>query len=93
MNRTSLDRFADLIEEMGHAFYKAVRYGMRALATMSWPGLLVTCVALAMAITIIPLALFLFMVFLGLKLIIAAIILSGRRRRALPEGTFENKAD
>ena len=80
MRNANFDSFVALLEEMGRAFAKTVRYGIRAVATMSWPGLLVTCVALALAITIVPLAIFLFIIFMSIKLIVAAILLNGRRR-------------
>jgi hypothetical protein len=82
MQSASLESFLALLENMGHAIIKAARNLVRAMATMSWPVLLVTCVALAMAVSIIPLALLLFIVFLAVKLVLAAIILSARRGRA-----------
>ena len=90
MRNANLDSFVALLEEMGHAFVKAVRYGIRAVATMSWPGLLITCVALALAITIVPLAIFLFIIFMSIKLIVAAIILNGKRRNAQPHHSAEH---
>jgi hypothetical protein len=42
---------------------------------------------LALAISIIPLALFLFIVFMAVKIIVAALILS--RRRKLPNNTID----
>lgn len=91
MKNATFDTFTATLQEMGHAFAKAMRFGLRAVATMSWPMLLVTCVALALAITIVPLALFLFVMLMLVKLVIALIVT--KRRRALPHGTFENKAD
>jgi hypothetical protein len=89
MKHPALDAFATLLEDLGHAFYKAARYVARAMATMSWPAVLMSCIGLALAITIIPLALTLFIVFMAVKLVIAAIILSGRRRKALPNNTID----
>jgi hypothetical protein len=83
----NFNAFMNMIEELGHSFIRASRYVARAMATMSWPQLLVTCVALALAITIIPLALFLFIVFMAVKIIVAALILS--RRRKLPNNTID----
>jgi hypothetical protein len=91
MKNPSFASFVSLLEEIGHAFYRAARYTARAMATMSWPAMLVTCIGLALAITIIPLALFLFIAFMLVKLIIAAIILSSRRRRALPHNTIDQQ--
>jgi hypothetical protein len=84
MKTATFASFVSLIEEIGRAFVKTVRYGLRAVATMSWPALLVTAVALALAITIVPLALFLFIVFMVLKLLVAAVVLTARRRKPLP---------
>jgi hypothetical protein len=83
----NFNAFMNMIEELGHSFIRASRYVARSMATMSWPQLLVTCVALALAITIIPLALFLFIVFMAVKIIVAALILS--RRRKLPNNTID----
>ncbi len=87
MKNLNFNAFMRMIEELGHSFIRASRYIARAMATMSWPQLLVTCVALALAITIIPLALFLFIVFMAVKIIVAALILS--RRRRLPNNTID----
>ena len=80
MKNPSLQSFAQFLEEIAQAFIKAVRYGVRAIATMSWPALLMACVGLALAITIVPLAIFLFLVFMAIKLAVAAIVLNTRRR-------------
>jgi hypothetical protein len=84
MRNATFDSFTALLEEMGRAFFKAARYTVRAMATMSWPALMVSCVALALAITIAPLALFLFIVFMAVKLIVAATVLNKRRGPATP---------
>lgn len=84
MRNATFDSFTALLEEMGRAFFKAVRYTVRAMATMSWPALMVSCVALALAITVAPLALFLFIVFMAVKLIVAATVLNKRRGPATP---------
>ena len=73
MKNPSLQSFAQFLEEIAQAFAKAVRYGVRAIATMSWPALLMACVGLALAI-------FLFVVFMAIKLAVAAIVLHTRRR-------------
>ncbi|MES3025945.1 MAG: hypothetical protein V4857_30560 [Pseudomonadota bacterium] len=69
MKTTTLESFLALAEELGHAFADAVRYGLRAVAKMSWPMLVVTCILLAAFLTVAPLALFLFIIFMALKLI------------------------
>lgn len=80
MKNASLQSFANLLEDIARAFVKALRYGVRAVATMPWPALLMTCIGLALAITIVPLALFLFVVFMAFKLVVAAIVLNTGRR-------------
>ena len=80
MKNPSLQSFANFLEEIAQAFIKTLRYGVRAIATMSWPALLMSCVGLALAITIVPLAIFLFVVFMAIKLVVAAIVLNTRRR-------------
>ncbi|PWF39015.1 hypothetical protein [Massilia glaciei] len=67
--KTTLESFLALAEELGRALADAVRYGLRAVATMSWPMLVVTCILLAAFLTVAPLALFLFIIFMALKLI------------------------
>ncbi len=87
MKNPNFNAFLNMIEDLGHSFIRASRYVVRAMATMSWPQLLVTCVALALAISIVPLALFLFIIFMAVKIIVAAVVLS--RRRRLPDNTID----
>ncbi len=47
---------------------RIVRHAMRRLERMPWPSLLVVCVMLALLITVLPLALTLFVLFLLVKL-------------------------
>ena len=84
MKNATFASFSELLEEIGRAFAQAVRYGARAIATMSWAQLLVTCVALALVITIVPLAICLFIVFMIVKLAVAAIVIHTRRHREQP---------
>jgi hypothetical protein len=84
MRNSPFDTFIDLLEEMGRTFTAVVRRGSRAIAGMSWPALLLFCVVLAMMISIVPLALFLFAVFLAIKLIVGAIVLGSRRDKMPP---------
>jgi uncharacterized membrane protein len=48
---------------------------------MSVPQMIAACIGLALLITILPLAFFLFMVFLIVKLAVAAIVLNARRQK------------
>jgi hypothetical protein len=81
MKNATFASFSELLEEIGRAFAQAVRYGVRAVATMSWPQLMATCVGLALVITIVPLAICLFIVFMIVKLAVAAIVINTRRHR------------
>jgi hypothetical protein len=81
MKNATFASFSELLEEIARAFAQAVRYGGRAVATMSWPQLAAACVALALVITIVPLAICLFVVFMIVKLAVAAIVIHSRRHR------------
>jgi hypothetical protein len=81
MKNITFSSFSALLEEIGRALAQAVRYGARAIATMSWPQMIATCIALALVITIVPLAVCLFIVFLIVKLAVAAIVVNTRRHR------------
>jgi hypothetical protein len=81
MKNVTFTSFCALLEEMGRAFAKAAHYGARAIATMSWPQMIATCIALALIITIVPLAVCLFIFFMIVKLAVAAIVINTRRHR------------
>jgi hypothetical protein len=81
MKNVTFTSFAALLEELGRAFAHAVRYGARAIATMSWPQMIAACIALALIITILPLAVCLFIFFMIVKLAVAAIVINTRRNR------------
>ncbi|MDB5934611.1 MAG: hypothetical protein JWQ01_1955 [Massilia sp.] len=70
-----------LLEEIGRAFAQAMRYGARAIATMSVPQMVATCIGLALLITIVPLAVCLFVLFMIVKLAVAAIVINTRRQK------------
>ncbi|MES2130166.1 MAG: hypothetical protein V4463_23085 [Pseudomonadota bacterium] len=80
MKTATLDHFLLLLEDIGRALLRAVRYGLRAVTTMSWPALMLACVVLAFAMTVIPLAILLFVIFTAVKLIVGALVLHNRRR-------------
>lgn len=87
MKNANFDAFAALLADVGNSFIKAGRYVARAMASMSWPTLLVSCVALALAITIIPLALFLFVIFMTARMVVIACASRKRRGPATPYRT------
>jgi hypothetical protein len=76
--------FATLMDDIGDAFARVLRGCVRAakhIATLPWPALLAASVLLAFVLTIVPLALFLFVVFLLLKFAVAAFVIDARRRK------------
>jgi uncharacterized membrane protein len=81
-DHTAFDNFYATLQDIGRAIGKAARYGAAAVATMSWPALAVTCLMIAFAVTILPLALFLFVMFMLIKLIFSAI--ADRAERGAP---------
>ena len=93
MKNATFDSFLSVLEEMGHAFTRAMRFSLRALATISWPALLVGCILLAMLITIVPLVLFLFLVFMAIKLISGSIIQHRKRGPATPHRPVDKQGE
>lgn len=81
MKNVTFSSISMLLEEIGRAFAEAFRYGARAIATMSVPQMVAACIGLALLITILPLAIFLFIVFLIVKLAVAAIVINSRRQK------------
>jgi hypothetical protein len=81
MKNVTFSSITALLEEIGRAFAQAARYGARAIATMSLPQMLAACIALALIITIIPLAVCLFIFFMIVKLAVAAIVINKRRHQ------------
>lgn len=81
MKNATFASFSQLLEEIGRAFAQAFRYGARAIATMSLPQMAAACIAIALIITIVPLAVCLFIVFMIVKLAVAAIVINSRRHR------------
>ena len=77
INRT----IGDVFREVGRATQQVGRSCMRALSRMSWPALLASCIMMALLLTILPLALVLFTVFLLLKLAVGAVVIGSRRAR------------
>lgn len=70
-----------LFNDIFNATMQAGRRLVRAIGAMAWPQLLATCVLLAILITIVPLALTLFIAFMLVKLVVAALVLQTRRLR------------
>ena len=78
MDNPTFDSFFSTLEDIGRAVARSVKYAVGAIAAMSWPVLLLTSIALALLITLVPLIVGLFLVFMAIKL-----IFSGSARRAV----------
>ncbi|HEY0061577.1 MAG TPA: hypothetical protein VGC21_05630 [Telluria sp.] len=93
MNNATFDSFFATLDEMGRAIAKAARSGAAAVATMSWPAIAVCCVLLAFALTIIPLALFLFVMFMVIKFVVTAFDKRATRGPATPYRSTDDKSE
>jgi 4-hydroxybenzoate polyprenyltransferase len=76
MKTSRFDSFVTDMHDLGRQCKRAVRTGARRLAGLSWPALLAVSIGLAILLSIVPLALTLFVGFLLLKLV--AVALFGR---------------
>ena len=79
MTRTHSRSFGATLDDLARDIIEACRRAARAIAVMPWPAMLACCIALAFVISILPLALFLFVLFMGLKVIAGAFIVDRRR--------------
>jgi membrane protein implicated in regulation of membrane protease activity len=80
---TTFQEFVAAMEDVARDVVRACRRGADAIAAMPWPGVLACCVVLALLVSILPLALFLFIVFMAVKLVVGAFAVD--RRRAMRE--------
>jgi hypothetical protein len=79
MKSANFRTFCDSMEDVAHDIVRACRRGARTVAAMPWPAMLVCCIFLAMIISILPLALFLFILFMGVKVVVGAFVIDRRR--------------
>jgi hypothetical protein len=79
MTRTYRRSVGATLEDLARDIVDACRRAVRAIAVMPWPAMLVCCIALAFVISILPLALFLFVLFMGIKVVIGAFVVDHRR--------------
>jgi hypothetical protein len=79
MKSANFRTFCDTMEDVAHDIVRACRRGARTIAAMPWPAMLMCCIGLALIISILPLALFLFILFLGVKVVIGAFVIDRRR--------------
>ncbi|QGZ41382.1 hypothetical protein IP92_00315 [Pseudoduganella flava] len=71
----------ETLREAWDGISRIASHAMRRLDRMPWPALLAACVMLALLITVLPLALTLFVLFLLVKLVAGAL---GGQRRDVP---------
>jgi hypothetical protein len=64
--------FTQSINDFFKSLEQAVRHVARAVASMPWPALLVVALGVALILTVLPLAIFVFVMFLLIKLVVAA---------------------
>jgi hypothetical protein len=80
----------ETLSEAWDAMVQIVRHALRRLERMPWPTLLAVCVMLALLVTVLPLALTLFVLFLLVKLAASALGAARHRPRhrehAHPDG-------
>lgn len=81
MHNHSFRRFTATLDDLARDVTAACRRGARVIATMSWPSLLLCCIGIAFVISLLPLALFLFIAFMVVKLVVGAFIVDGTRAR------------
>ncbi|WP_075794813.1 hypothetical protein [Massilia putida] len=79
MTKSNFRSFAATMEDLARDIVDACRRAVRTIAAMPWPAMLACCIALAFVISILPLALFLFVLFMGLKVIVGAFVVDHRR--------------
>jgi len=78
MTQSTFRDFTDTLDRLAEELVRACRRALRELTAMSLPSMLAFCVALALVISILPLALFLFVLFLGLKVVAGAFFIERR---------------
>ena len=91
MTRTQSRSFGATLEDLARDIVDACRRAVRAIAVMPWPAMLACCIALAFVISILPLALFLFVLFMGIKVIVGAFVVDHRRTRRENYGEHYDK--
>lgn len=79
MHNTSFRNFASTMQDLARDIVRACRRGAGAIAVMPWPAILACCIGLALLISILPLALFLFVIFMAVKLVAGAFAVDRRR--------------
>ena len=86
----SLESLSVLLDDIWRALCRTVRHASNAIATMSWPALLITAVLMAFAISLVPLALTLFVLFMLVKFVVGGFVINQRRNRVRPTDEFKD---
>jgi fatty acid desaturase len=86
MTKSDFRSFAATMEDLARDIVAACRRAVRAIAVIPWPAMLACCIALAFVISILPLALFLFVLFMGIKVVVGAFVVDHRRAHREPYG-------
>lgn len=73
MKTTTFRSFAAELEDAAETCMRTLRGGLSTFSALPWPALLLAAVLVACAITVIPLALTLFAIFLAIKYAVLAI--------------------
>ncbi|NRR31769.1 hypothetical protein HSX11_16445 [Oxalobacteraceae bacterium] len=81
MNKLYTQSFSELLGDLFHALGRTARLLMHGLQRASWPALLAVSLVAAVMLTIVPLALMLFLALLLVKLVIGVFFLARRRAR------------
>lgn len=84
MNNPTFDTFFTTLEDIGRAIARSVKYAVGAISTMSWPALAITSIMLALIVTIVPLVVGLFLVFMAIKLVFGCVTERATRGPATP---------
>lgn len=79
MKSANFRTFCDSMEDVARDIVRACRRDARTIAAMPWPAMLACCIVLAFVISILPLALFLFILFMGVKVVAGAFVIDRRR--------------
>jgi predicted transcriptional regulator len=79
MKSANFKTFCDSMEDVAHDVVRACRRGARTIAAMPLPAMIACCILLAFVISILPLALFLFVLFMGVKIVAGAFVIDRRR--------------
>src|SRR5450830_1551748 len=77
MNKMTFESLNTLLDDIFRATVQAARSLLRAIGAMAWPQLFATAVVL----TLLPLAFTLFVAFMLVKLVVAAIVVQSRRHK------------